>query len=197
MITYKQYNFCRKIGLPPIPHVERHFAVAEFFLGALQLPGGIAASVAIPTSIISAASQILLAAIPGAGLLASIAIANLLVARDQKLKYEQYVELCQEKNTEPLDRAEYNKALFALEQDARIKGYKLKIEYKKKKIDIKSDIKKLKAEKYLMDKTAFQEKLQELKGQLKENKANFRSKVADIDSSYLAERKAKYGHFYY
>jgi glutathione synthase/RimK-type ligase-like ATP-grasp enzyme len=126
-----------------------------------------------------------------------MAIANLLVARDQKLKYEQYVELCQEKNTKPLDRAEYNQALFALEQDARIKGYKLKIEYKKKKIDIKSDIKKLKAEKYLMDKTAFQEKLQELKGQLKENKANFRSKVADIDSSYLAERKAKYGHFYY
>ena len=26
MITYKQYNFCRKIGLPPIPHVERYFS---------------------------------------------------------------------------------------------------------------------------------------------------------------------------
>ena len=29
MITLKQYNFCRKIGLPPIPHVERYFAAAE------------------------------------------------------------------------------------------------------------------------------------------------------------------------
>ena len=29
MITYKQYNFCRKIGLPPIPHVERYFAMTH------------------------------------------------------------------------------------------------------------------------------------------------------------------------
>ena len=29
MITLKQYNFCRKIGLPSIPHVERYFAAAK------------------------------------------------------------------------------------------------------------------------------------------------------------------------
>ena len=31
MITLKQYNFCRKIGLPPIPHVERYFGLLDIF----------------------------------------------------------------------------------------------------------------------------------------------------------------------
>jgi hypothetical protein len=44
-----------------------------------------------------------------------------------------------------------------------------------------------------MDKTAFQEKLEELKS----NKAAYKSALKDSKSSYLAERKAKYGHFYY
>ena len=39
MITYKQYNFCRKIGLPPIPHVERYFSASIIPLGGLAGAG--------------------------------------------------------------------------------------------------------------------------------------------------------------
>ena len=39
MITLKQYNFCRKIGLPPIPHVERYFAIAGMTNAGLAVTG--------------------------------------------------------------------------------------------------------------------------------------------------------------
>ena len=271
MITYKQYNFCRKIGLPPIPHVERHFAIktqniktqniktqnmktqniktqnmkfpniypakvyegriipeealtpkgqflakrswknsvemgepeavtlgeildnpAEFNGGRHNLTLGQASKALMMSGAFVAGLQML-----GIASATVSTVATLIYVAKKHFNYQQYLELCALNKMKPLDKHQFESALKILKEEKKFKDLQLKVDYKSKKAGIKNDIRALKSGKKGMDKTAFQEKLDELKEQLKGNKAAYKSALKDSKSSYLAERKAKYGHFYY